>query len=214
MSGAGPATVTAVAAVVAAVALAVAVLLALARRRERRAFAELLARLEQLEARWAERGGEEDVERHLEAVGAANGEAGDLDPSSLAPSADVLAGMTSRVRRIVESAGGEAQSLADQAIFRVQCHLHENFTAAQLAAELFVSLRTLERGLLAGLGCTPSQLILAMKMREARRLLASGRHRVAEVADRLGFASPFHFSRRFKEFYRVAPSELRQSANG
>ncbi len=46
-------------------------------------------------------------------------------------------------------------------------------------------------------------------MREAKRLLASGR-RVGEVAEHLAFANAFHFSRRFKSFYRVAPSELRQ----
>jgi AraC-like DNA-binding protein len=47
-------------------------------------------------------------------------------------------------------------------------------------------------------------------MREARRLLGEGR-RVSEVADRLGFANPFHFSRRYKRFYGVAPSEARRA---
>lgn len=215
MGTADLATVVAVVAIVAVAALALVGVLAVARRRERRVIASLLERLEQLEAQWAERGDENGVARHLESLGRAliaapsDPEAGDA--ASVALSADVLAGMTSRVRRIVASNGAAAKTLADQAIFRIQSNMQTNFTPSQLADVLFVSLRTLERGLAVGLGCTPGQLILAMKMREARRLLLTGQHRVAEVADRLGFANPFHFSRRFKAFYRVAPSELRQT---
>ncbi len=51
-----------------------------------------------------------------------------------------------------------------------------------------------------------------MKMREARRLLASGQRRVGEVAEHLAFANAFHFSRRFTSFYPITPSELRWRA--
>ncbi|HPC84275.1 MAG TPA: helix-turn-helix transcriptional regulator [Thermoanaerobaculaceae bacterium] len=166
--------------------------------RQRRQVSALLARLEELEARWAAVA--------MPPVGPA------ASASTLTPSGDVLAGMTSHVARIVQSGGGTTRSLADQAIFCVYRHLTESITPNTLADELHVSLRTLERGLAVALDCTPSQLILAMKMREARRLLESGECRVAEVADRLGFANAFHFSRRFKSFYRTSPSELRQVA--
>jgi AraC-like DNA-binding protein len=212
VSAAGLVSVATAAVAIAAAALALAVVLALARRRERRAISALLERLERLEARQADHGAE--AVAHLAAVGGSAGTAGTAEEgeSSDALTADVLAGMTSRVRRIVASDGAAAETLADQAIFKVQRALNTTITPSQLAGELFVSLRTLERGLAEALGCTPGQLIMAMKMREARRLLESGRHRVAEVADRLGFASPFHFSRRFKAFYRVAPSAVRQTA--
>lgn len=127
---------------------------------------------------------------------------------------DVLAGWTSHVRHVVEADGAQAVGLADQAIAGIHHRLSVSLTPADLAAALCVSLRTLERGLAATLDCTPSQLILAMKMREARRMLQSGRYRVGEVADRLGFSSPFHFSRRFKAYYRVPPSELRGPEHG
>ncbi len=127
--------------------------------------------------------------------------------ASSSPPGDVLAGMTSHVRRVVEGAGVEAATLADQAIVCVHRHLEKNVAPGQIAAELYVSLRTLERGLAIELECTPSQLILAMKMREARNLLRSGRFTVSEVAYRLEFSSPSHFSRRYKSFYGRAPSE-------
>ncbi|MGE5234727.1 MAG: helix-turn-helix transcriptional regulator [Acidobacteriota bacterium] len=123
-------------------------------------------------------------------------------------SGDVLRGRTTHIKRLVEGPGGERLGLADQAIVKIHQHLEENVTPHQLASELFVSLRTLQRGLAVVLDCTPRQLILTVKMREARRLLADGQT-VGNVAERLGFSNPFHFSRRFKEFYHVAPSAMK-----
>jgi AraC-like DNA-binding protein len=124
-----------------------------------------------------------------------------------APSADVLAGKSSFVRRVIDG-GDEMEGLAVQAIACVHQRLDEALTPAGLAEELCLSLRSLERGLAAYLQCTPRQLIVAMKMREARRLLESGRFRVNEVAHRLAFADLAHFSRRFKAFYSVPPSKV------
>lgn len=195
--------------VVAAALLAAALVVVLAlQRRQRQQMRTLLGRLERLEAHWAPGsappgGGIPVVASQVATVG------GD---DSITPSGDVLAGRTSYVRHLVESGGSTAQGLADQAIFCVHKHLEANVTPGEIADELYVSLRTLERGLAVALDCTPSQLILAMKMREARRMLKVEHLRVSEVAERLGFANPFHFSRRFKAFYRVSPSELRQEA--
>lgn len=195
--------------VAAAVLLAVVVaLLLVLQRRQRQQMRALLGRLERLEAHWT--GG-----LHPEApamAGVASQVATQAGDDSITPSGDVLAGRTSYVRHLVESGGSTAQGLADQAIFCVHKHLEANVTPGEIADELYVSLRTLERGLAVALDCTPSQLILAMKMREARRMLKVEHLRVSEVAERLGFANPFHFSRRFKSFYRVSPSELRQEA--
>jgi transcriptional regulator GlxA family with amidase domain len=138
-------------------------------------------------------------------VGAASDDAGPPDDGL---SRDVLAGRTSFVRRAVDGDLGQPASLAGQAIAVVHARLRDNVQPAELAGELAVSLRTLERGLAAELGCSPRQLILAMKMREAHRLLESGRFRVNEVASRLGFATPSHFSRSFRAFYRIPPSSL------
>jgi len=178
-------------------------------RRQQRQFAALLQRLDELEARWSE------TEPHSQAGSGAmelpTGTAPDED-RSFSPSGDVLAGLTSHVQRIVQGSGG-VRSLADQAIVAVHRRIRENVTPAQIAGDLYVSQRTLERGLVAALDCSPSQLILAMKMREAKRLLTDDQWRVNEVAEHLAFANAFHFSRRFKSFYRVAPSSLRRQAS-
>lgn len=188
---------------------ALSVVVVLRERRHQRQMAALLERLAELDAA---RGVSPEVmtlpsDRTRSADGAPR------EPSGSSPTADVLAGRTSHVRRMVEGESVEATTLADQAIVCVHRYLEENVTPSEIAAELYVSLRTLERGLASELDCTPSQLILAMKMREARRLLRSDRFTVSEVAYRLAFSSPSHFSRRYKSFYGRAPSEeLRRQA--
>jgi AraC-like DNA-binding protein len=196
--------------VVAVCALAVAAYLYGVRRRYRQQIATLFERLAELEQRLPETRMGDGLDEDRPLSGPVALEIVSPPPAEAAsvPSADVLAGRTSYVRRVVEGSGGEAETLAGQTIACVHRHLGETLTPADLAEELHISLRTLERGLATTLACTPSQLIVAMKMREARRLLLSGRFRVNEVASRLGFSSPYHFSRRFKEFYGVAPSEL------
>jgi AraC-like DNA-binding protein len=87
-------------------------------------------------------------------------------------------------------------------------HLDRPTTPADLAGDLNLSLRSLQRGLSASLGCTPRELILAVKMREAKRLLLDEEFRVQEAARAVGFDDPFHFSRRFKAYYRISPTEM------
>lgn len=182
------------------------------RRRDRRQVEALLDRLNDLEDQLVA-AGRLDVGDDGPAVPEPEPTGSRLAAPNEVPSADVLAGRTSYVRRVVEGRGAEVETLAGQAIAAVHRRLTDTLAPADLAEELHISLRTLERGLAADLGCTPTQLIVAMKMREARRLLVSGGYRVNEVASRLGFSSPYHFSRRFKEFYQVAPSELTRGRN-
>jgi AraC-like DNA-binding protein len=100
----------------------------------------------------------------------------------------------------------------DRVDLRATCFIYERLeqplTPAELADGLNVSLRSLQRGLSGALGCTPRELILGIKMREAKRSLLEDRARVQEAARAVGFDDPFHFSRRFKAYYRVSPTEM------
>ncbi|MEW6338485.1 MAG: helix-turn-helix transcriptional regulator [Acidobacteriota bacterium] len=171
--------------------------------RHRRQVASLLDRLERLEEG---PGGGISAEQRRPPAGEIDHEPPAEEPANL--SRDVLAGRTTHVQRLLGGAVPGSRTLADQAIVRIHRHIGESLTPHQLAHELCVSLRTLERGLALTLECTPRQLILALRMREARRLLREGA-RVGEAAELVGFANPFHFSRRFKEFFHVPPSEVR-----
>ena len=59
-----------------------------------------------------------------------------------------------------------------------------------------------------GLDASPREVIGSVKMVAARQLLATGQWRVGEVAERVGFESPYHFSRRFKDYHGLPPSAV------
>jgi len=120
---------------------------------------------------------------------------------------DVLAGRTTHVRELLEGGHFQGLPLADQAVVRIYDRIEEPLSPSDLAESLHVSLRSLERGLSLALDCSPRELILAAKMREARRLLQTGELNVTGVSYRLGFSSPSHFSRRFRSFFKQSPSD-------
>ena len=86
--------------------------------------------------------------------------------------------------------------------------LDQPITPTDLADDLNLSLRSVQRALSATLNCSPRELILAVKMREGKRLLLDEDYRVQEASRAVGFDDPFHFSRRFKAYYRMSPSEM------
>ena len=105
----------------------------------------------------------------------------------------------------------------DRVDLRATCYVYENLsrplTPADVADGLNLSLRSLQRGLSSSLGCTPRELILGIKMREAKRSLIEDEARVQEAARTVGFDDPFHFSRRFKSYYGVSPTEMQSRIN-
>lgn len=58
-------------------------------------------------------------------------------------------------------------------------------------------------------GCSPRDYLHLLRIHHACRLLQSTNLSVKEIATRLGYQDPFHFSRQFKAFQGVAPSEYR-----
>lgn len=104
----------------------------------------------------------------------------------------------------------EWQALAEMTLAYVKLHVSENLSVADLAQALHMSSRTLQRGLKRALGCTPRELILAVRMTEAKQLLKTGVHRVGDVGYQVGFEDPAHFSRRFKAYFRCTPSDFAQ----
>ena len=58
-------------------------------------------------------------------------------------------------------------------------------------------------------GCSPMHLVRRVRIRETETLLTTSTLSVKEIADRVGFGSPSHLSRCFKEHYGVAPEHYR-----
>ncbi|MEC0210138.1 response regulator [Paenibacillus ehimensis] len=52
--------------------------------------------------------------------------------------------------------------------------------------------------------------VVKLRMEESRRLITSTDMRRYEIADKVGYESPEHFSKIFKKYYGISPSELKK----
>ncbi len=82
----------------------------------------------------------------------------------------------------------------------------ETFSAKALAAAMEISYSHLHRRLRDEANLTPTQLIRAMRVEQAARLLEAGAGRVSEVAYAVGFRSLSYFTKVFRAHYKVNPS--------
>ena len=91
-----------------------------------------------------------------------------------------------------------------------QTHLDRNLSVPEMAEMLGMSESSLAHKCKAILGYSPARAFLACKMERAGWLLAHTEMNVKEIAFRLGFADPYHFSRTFKRFLGKSPSACRK----
>lgn len=124
------------------------------------------------------------------------------------PVTSELSGKIDSVRRLVRREEPVPTDLTTRAIARIYEDLESGLNPSQLADSLFVSLRTLQRAVSTSLGCSPSELIMAVRLREAYRMLRVERRPVKDAALSAGFTSQPHFSRKFKHYFGINPSEV------
>lgn len=58
------------------------------------------------------------------------------------------------------------------------------------------------------LGITPGQYIYQLKMNKARDFLYQKNHSIKEIASLLGYPDPYSFSKAFKKYYHIPPSQF------
>jgi AraC family transcriptional regulator of arabinose operon len=98
------------------------------------------------------------------------------------------------------------QSVVDEASRR----LDEPLSVAALARWSRLSPSRLAHLFRESLGVSPMQYVERLRIERAKQLLEHSDLPVAAVARRVGFADPFHFSRRFKKSAGSSPSEYRE----
>ncbi len=91
-------------------------------------------------------------------------------------------------------------------------NLERPLAVTALADELGWSARTLTRRCRTLLGGAPAKVQATMRLERAAQFLAHSTLSVQQVADALGYANAFHFSRVFARQYGKPPSLWRQSA--
>lgn len=87
--------------------------------------------------------------------------------------------------------------------------LEEPLQTSEIAAQIGISVRQLERRFSGEMGVSPSKYYMRLRIARAHRLLQQTDLSVAQVAAGAGFQSLEHFSRVYRRYYGCAPSSDR-----
>lgn len=85
------------------------------------------------------------------------------------------------------------------------------WTVGEMSEICGLSSNQLRRNFVKRTGLLPKEYIEHVKLRRASELLmADEKTTIAEIASRLGYADMYHFSKRFKELFKVSPTQYRE----
>ena len=118
-------------------------------------------------------------------------------------------------KRIPLEPGEIAVTSVDDRFFRkvmvaVDQHMGEEaFNVEALSHDVGMSRRQLHRKLIALTGLPASDFIRYLRLCRAMEMLKGNAGSVSEIAYRVGFGDPFHFSKTFHKQFGMAPSEVR-----
>lgn len=94
---------------------------------------------------------------------------------------------------------------------KVQERPDEKWTTRRMAAMLNMSASTFQRVTHKHCQKSPKQVVIDIKMNQARMLLTQTDYPVKVIAERLGYADEFIFSSAFKHRHAIPPSKYRES---
>lgn len=118
------------------------------------------------------------------------------------------------VTRVLEEyKGHKIDRNVELAIQYVEAHYKEKISLNQVAAELNVSLGHLSSSFKRQTGKNFSDYTTEIKIEKAKELIESRAYMVYEIADMLGFDTPFYFSRVFKKVTGISPREYEMMCN-
>ncbi|CAJ0720425.1 HTH-type transcriptional activator RhaR [Ralstonia edaphis] len=107
--------------------------------------------------------------------------------------------------------GGLAPHVCRRIAARIDAELHLPLSLGQLAAEANLSEFHFARMFRASFGAAPHEWVMQQRMARAQTLLRTTTLALATIAERCGFASASHFSRRFALQLGASPSRYRQA---
>jgi AraC family transcriptional regulator of arabinose operon len=126
-----------------------------------------------------------------------------------------------RVLLLVTEASGSGRRTLDpriqSLIERIATRPADDHSVGALAETAHLSLSRLAHLFKAETGQSPVRFVQETRLKEAAKLIELTPAPVAEVARKVGFQSPFHFSATFRERYGMSPRSYRQRlrpANG
>ena len=123
------------------------------------------------------------------------------------------AALLAREQQVAPRRESDAASLAES----VRVYLQENYDKqvdfSALAELLAVSAPYLSKLFHEQTGTSPMRYLTDLRMRQAKKFLADSSLTVREIAVRVGYPDPFHFSRSFKNAVGISPAQFREEQN-
>lgn len=99
------------------------------------------------------------------------------------------------------------------AIACMEENIEAPYSCSELASEVGLSVRQLERLFQKYLSCSPTRYYLRLRLDRARHLLTQTSLPIIEIAMASGFVSASHFSKCHREYFGRTPSEERRTRN-
>ena len=116
-----------------------------------------------------------------------------------------------RRQQVVSRRESDAAALAEN----VRTYLQENYDKpvdfSALAESMAVSAPYLSKMFHEQTGTSPSRYLNDLRMRQAKKLLMDTSLTVREIAARVGYPDPFHFSRNFRNTIGCSPARFRDN---
>ncbi|WP_162138398.1 helix-turn-helix transcriptional regulator [Faecalicoccus pleomorphus] len=110
-----------------------------------------------------------------------------------------------------ESRGLVTDDELEPILLYIENHMDKDISVEELCRIFFVSRSSLQGMFRNALDLTPKQYIADVKMKRAKLLLQEHGYTISEIAYQLGYHSLYYFSRKFKNYFGMSPSEYIKS---
>ena len=97
--------------------------------------------------------------------------------------------------------------LLQQILAYMEEKVTEPITIEQICHKFFMSRTSLQALFKMYLHNSPKSYLLNIKLQKSKELIRENQHTISEIADMLGFSSIHYFSRLFKKYFELSPSE-------
>ena len=92
----------------------------------------------------------------------------------------------------------------------IDSHYCENIKITMFAEKYFFSAEYLIRLFRGKYGFTIYEYVLKLRMERAKELLEDEDNKIIDIAERLGYADNHYFSKAFRTYYNISPSQYRK----
>ncbi|WP_125114820.1 helix-turn-helix transcriptional regulator [Agathobaculum sp. Marseille-P7918] len=110
-------------------------------------------------------------------------------------------------RSLLSSNQNSQSDLLQQILAYMDEKVTEPITIEQICHKFFMSRTSLQALFKMYLHNSPKSYLLSIKLQKSKDLIRENQYTISEIADMLGFSSIHYFSRLFKKYFELSPSE-------